>query len=104
LETDCCREKLINWVTREDTCSTNKSRSEQSRAEQRGDPSDIIKGANLKGAIRNRKLQKKAPKKKDLSTLPSSHTQKKQRGFKRTRLPDTHSLTPVGFEKGRNHY
>ncbi len=50
----------INWVTREDTYT----------------PVMIIKGENLKGAIRNRKVPEKAPKKKtsDLSTT-LLHTQ-----------------------------
>jgi hypothetical protein len=58
LETNCWKEE-INWVTREDTCSTKSSRAEQSR----GDPSDN-KRWNLKGAIRNRKVQKKAQKRR----------------------------------------
>jgi hypothetical protein len=73
----------MNWVTREDTC-TNRSRAEVTPV--------IIKGANLKGAIRNRKVQKKAQKRRP-QYHSSSHTKKKKtKGVQKDRLPfQTHS-------------
>jgi len=85
----------MNWVTREDTSSTNRSRAEVTPV--------IIKSANLKGAIRNRKVQKKAHKRRP-QYHSSSHTQKKKQKRKgggvqkdRPSLPD--SLQWVGFQK-----
>jgi len=79
----------MNWVTREDTSSTNRSRAEVTPV--------IIKSANLKGAIRNRKVQKKAHKRRP-QYHSSSHTQKKNKrgggGSKGQAFPSR--LTPVG--------
>ncbi len=76
----------INWVTREDTCALV-----------------IIKGKNLKGAIRNRKVLKKAQKRRPQYN-PTSHTKLKKRVQKDKLLPSrlTHSS---GVSEGEeNHY
>jgi hypothetical protein len=82
----------MNWVRKERTLVVPTAAA---AAEQRSQPVIIIKSGNLKGAIRNRKVQKK-PKKEDLSTLLlHTHTHTKEgRGFTRTQASfQTHSLT-----------